>query len=59
MNLASLWKLPVVFVIENNQYGMGTAVTRSAAGESLFERGKGFGIPGKKDRRHGYHHRDA
>jgi pyruvate dehydrogenase E1 component alpha subunit len=47
-NMASLWKLPVVFVIENNQYGMGTAVTRSAAGESLFERGKGFGIPGKK-----------
>tara|TARA_R110002074_G_scaffold51679_1_gene130581 strand:- start:295 stop:1299 length:1005 start_codon:yes stop_codon:yes gene_type:complete len=46
-NLASLWKLPVVFVIENNKYGMGTSVTRSAAGESLFKRGEGFGIPGK------------
>ncbi|MCB9928517.1 MAG: pyruvate dehydrogenase (acetyl-transferring) E1 component subunit alpha [Alphaproteobacteria bacterium] len=47
-NLASLWRLPVVFVIENNQYGMGTAVSRAAAGNGLFERGAGFGIPGKR-----------
>ena len=46
-NLASLWELPVVFVIENNQYGMGTSVNRAAAGESLHKRGEGFGIPGK------------
>lgn len=47
-NLASLWQLPVVFVIENNQYGMGTSVSRAAAGESLYKRGEGFGIPGKR-----------
>lgn len=48
MNMASLWKLPLIFVIENNKYGMGTAVTRSSAGEELFMRGAAFGIPGEK-----------
>lgn len=47
MNMAALWKLPVVYVIENNQYGMGTAASRHAAGE-LWRRGEAFGIPGEK-----------
>lgn len=47
MNMASLWKIPQIFVIENNRYGMGTAVARIAAGTKLFERGAGFGIPGR------------
>ncbi|MFN3701480.1 MAG: pyruvate dehydrogenase (acetyl-transferring) E1 component subunit alpha [Alphaproteobacteria bacterium] len=46
-NMAALWKLPVLFVIENNQYGMGTSVKRSSAGE-LYRRGEGYGIPGEQ-----------
>ena len=42
------WSLPVVFVIENNQYGMGTKVTRAAAGRALADRGMAYGIPGKQ-----------
>ena len=45
-NMASLWKLPVVFVIENNQYAMGTKIDRATAGTELFHRGDAFGIPG-------------
>ena len=46
-NLASLWNLPVLYIIENNMYGMGTAVDRAAAGSALYKRGEAFGIKGK------------
>ncbi len=45
-NIAALWKLPVVFIIENNMYGMGTSVARACAGPGLSHRGDGYGIPG-------------
>ena len=45
-NMAELWKLPVVFVIENNQYAMGTSVNRSSAEDQLYKRGESFRIPG-------------
>lgn len=45
-NMASLWKLPVVFIIENNRYAMGTAVTRSSAETNFSHRGISFKIPG-------------
>lgn len=46
-NMAALWKLPVVYVVENNRYGMGTSQARACAGE-IYKRGEGFGIPGRK-----------
>ncbi len=45
-NMASLWKLPVVYIIENNQYAMGTSVERSTAETHLYKRGTAFDIPG-------------
>ena len=46
-NLAALWNLPVLYIIENNKYGMGTAVDRAAAGSDLYKRGEAFGIKGE------------
>ena len=44
--MAELWKLPIVFVIENNQYAMGTSVNRASAEDQLYRRGESFRIPG-------------
>ena len=45
-NMASLWKLPVIFCIENNQYGMGTSIKKASAGNDLSKHGESFDIPG-------------
>jgi pyruvate dehydrogenase E1 component alpha subunit len=47
-NMASLWRLPIVYVIENNRYGMGTSVDRASARTDLFHRGMAYGIPGEQ-----------
>jgi pyruvate dehydrogenase E1 component alpha subunit len=48
MNLAALWKLPVVFLIINNQFGMGTALHRHSAVTDLSKKSEGFGVPGTR-----------
>jgi pyruvate dehydrogenase E1 component alpha subunit len=48
LNLAALWKLPVVFIIVNNQFGMGTSLARHSAMTDLSAKGEGFGVPGTR-----------
>jgi pyruvate dehydrogenase E1 component alpha subunit len=48
LNLAALWKLPVVFMVTNNRFGMGTALERHSAVTDLHKRGEGFGVPGMR-----------
>ena len=52
-NMAELWKLPVIYAIENNGYAMGTSVERSASEPDFYKRGESFRIPGHPGRRHG------
>ncbi len=47
-NMAELWRLPVVYVVENNKYGMGTRIDRVSATTDLSKRGASFGIPGEQ-----------
>src|ERR671921_380468 len=48
MNLAALWKLPVVFMVINNQFGMGTSLERHSAVTDLSKKAEGFGVPGAR-----------
>ena len=45
LNMAGLWKLPVIYLIENNRYGMGTALERASAIHDIYERGASYDMP--------------
>jgi pyruvate dehydrogenase E1 component alpha subunit len=46
--MSALWRLPVIYIVENNQYAMGTSVARATAATELYRRGESLGIPGKQ-----------
>lgn len=48
MNLAGVWKLPVLFIVENNKYGMGTSIEKASATNTIVQKAKGYDIPGKQ-----------
>jgi pyruvate dehydrogenase E1 component alpha subunit len=48
MNLAALWSLPILFLVENNLYGMGTSVERHSAQTDLSKKAEGYGVPGQR-----------
>ena len=47
-NMAALWDLPVIYIIENNRYGMGTSVQRASAAKELYRLGEPYGVPGEQ-----------
>lgn len=47
-NMASLWKLPVIFIVEDNMYGMGTSTKRASANNDFYKRGEPYNIPGRE-----------
>ena len=52
-NMAELWDLPVIYIIENNRYGMGTSVPRASAAKKLYKLGQRYGMPGEQVDGHG------
>jgi pyruvate dehydrogenase E1 component alpha subunit len=48
VNMSKVWKLPILWVCENNQYGMGTAVDRASAVSEIIQKAAGYGIPGQR-----------
>ena len=48
LNLSKVWNLPVLWVVENNQYGMGTAVERASAVSEMRQKAEGYGMPNRR-----------